>query len=83
MITLPVICPHALPLALLHGAHAGVDRVDRLEDAAAHLPELADGGRGVGDGASAVNGVVAPAVAVGLEVVLVGVGSRLKGGDSL
>ena len=74
---LPVICPDALPLALLHGAHAGVDRVDRLEDAAAHLPELADGGRGVGDGASAV-GVVAPAVAVGLEVVLVGVGSCLR-----
>ena len=74
---LPVICRHALPLALLHGAHAGVDRVDRLEDAAAHLPELADGGRGVGDGAPAV--AVAPAaVAVGLEVVLVGVGSRLK-----
>ena len=68
---LPVVGPHAFPLALFHRPHTGVHRVDRLQDAAAHLPELADGGGRVG------NAVAAVTAAVGLEVVLVGVGSRL------
>ena len=68
---LPVVGSDAFPLALLRRPHSGVDRVDRLEDAAAHLPELADGGGRVGGNA------VAAAAAVGLEVVFLGVGSRL------
>ena len=73
---LPEIGPDAFPPALLHRTHAGVHGVDRLQDAAAHLPELADGGRRVG-GTSVV---AAAAAAVGLKVIFVGVGSRLEEG---